>query len=284
MQLTESRSPANPITLAGAAWSWVGATIAESAAIYRALGIHAIDLIAIPGSRFDTYAIAADPMGHARRLNKLDVAFSNLLVFFGSGFHDRPLNSSDAAVRSSNLQTFRLLLDFCAAARVYSITVLPGVEQPPFGRQQSLEWTATELNRMNELAKAAGVLLVYEPHVQSILENPRDVLAFASENRDVKLVIDYSHAVSLGFTSRDLDPLVEYAGHVHLRQAAFGHIQARWDDGAIVIPQLIGLLQQTGYQGYVTLEYEHDKFWNMDQCDVMTETIKMRDVALSCLA
>ena len=45
----------------------------------------------------------------------------------------------------------------------------------------------------------------------------------------------------------------------------------------IDFPSLITRLKQTGYRGYVTLEYEHDKFWNMDRCDVMTETIKMRD-------
>jgi hypothetical protein len=43
------------------------------------------------------------------------------------------------------------------------------------------------------------------------------------------------------------------------------------------------LLKETNYCGYVTLEYEHDKFWNMDRCDVMTETIKMRDAVLPYL-
>jgi sugar phosphate isomerase/epimerase len=90
-------------------------------------------------------------------------------------------------------------------------------------------------------------------------------------------VIDYSHAVSLGYTKNDLDPLVPYAGHVHLRQAAPDQIQARWEDGTIDVAALMTLLKQTNYRGYVTLEYEHDKFWNMDRCDVMTETIKMRD-------
>jgi sugar phosphate isomerase/epimerase len=128
------------------------------------------------------------------------------------------------------------------------------------------------------------VLLVYEPHVESILENPHDVLKFASENNEVKLVIDYSHAVSLGYSTNELNLLVPFAGHVHLRQAAPDKIQARWDEGHIDFPALIGLLQTTGYEGYLTLEYEHDKFWNMDRCDVMCETIKMRDTVLPHLS
>jgi sugar phosphate isomerase/epimerase len=269
-----------PIRLAGAAWSWVGATLDESAAIYRALGVDAIDLIAIPGSRLDTYKVAADPIEQARPISKLGVRLSNLLVFFGTNLHDQALNSIDPAIRSKNLDTFRRMLEFCAAAGFHSITVLPGVDQPPISRSEALNYSAVELNRMHEFAQDAGILLVYEPHVQSILENPRDVLEFAREKCDVKLVIDYSHGVSLGYAKRELDPLVPHAGHVHLRQAAQDKIQARWDEGSIDFPALVGLLKRTGYQGYLTLEYEHDKFWNMDRCDVMTETIKMRDVVL----
>jgi sugar phosphate isomerase/epimerase len=262
----------------------VGATLPESAGIYRAIGVNALDLIAIPGSCLDTYEIAADPRGQARRLNALGIEFSNLITFFGTDFRDRALNSPDATIRANNRETFRKLLDFCTTAGFHSITVLPGVEYQSHSRQAALAWTATELNRMNELANDAGVLLVYEPHVESILESPRDVVAFAQTQCDVKLVIDYSHAVSLGYARSDLEPLVAHAGHVHLRQAAPDKIQARWEEGSIDFPALIGLLKQSGYQGYLTLEYEHDRFWQMDRCDVMVETIRMRDVALHSLS
>lgn len=276
--------PNNAIKLAGAAWSWVGATVAESAAIYRALGVHAIDLIAVPGSRLDTHQIAADPIGEARRFNDLGVQLSNLLTFFGTDFRDRALNSPDPKVRANNLDVMRRLLEFCSAAGVQSITVLPGVEQHPHSRRDALAWAASALNSMNSLAQDAGVLLVYEPHVQSILESPQDILDFTRNYCEVNVVIDYSHGVSLGYSVDELDQLLPYAGHVHLRQAALNKIQSRWEEGAINFPRMIGLLKQTGYTGYLTLEYEHDKFWNMDQCDVMTETIKMRDAVLPCLS
>jgi len=268
----------NTIQLAGAAWSWGDATIAESAAIYRALGVDAIDLIAIPGKSLDPYRIAADPTGQAAVVDGLGVELiSNLLLFFGVDFHDRALNSADPAVRRKNLDLFLRVLEFCATVNCYSVTVLPGVEQTGHTRAASLEWAAAELHRMNELAKSAGVLLVYEPHVESILEDPDETLLFVQTNPDIKLVIDYSHGVSLGHSTSKLSQLVPYAGHVHLRQACHGKIQARWEEGTIDFPALIGLLHDTDYRGYVALEYEHDPFWNMDQCDVMTETIKMRD-------
>ncbi len=42
--------------------------------------------------------------------------------------------------------------------------------------------------------------------------------------------------------------------------------------------EVVGRLQDVGYEGYLTLEYEHEPGWmDMDKCDVLTETIKMRD-------
>lgn len=272
------------INLAGAAWSWVGATLAESAAIYRALGINALDLIAIPGTRLDTHQIAADPLGHARQALELGATLSNLLMFFGTSFCDRPVNSPDRTVRDKNLDTFQRVIEYCAAAKVYSVTVLPGVQSQGQSRADALQCAATELNRLTEVAKAAGVMLVYEPHVESILENPSDVVVFSRENTELRLVLDYSHGISAGYSIADLEPLIPYAGHVHLRQAAPGKIQARWEEGAIDFPGLMSQLVQSKYQGFATLEYEHDKFWNMDQCDVMTETIKMRNAVLPYLA
>ena len=134
------------------------------------------------------------------------------------------------------------------------------------------------------MARDAGVLLVYEPHVDSILQRPQDAQDFIGQCGEVKLVIDYSHSVSLGYSQSDLDALIPFAGHVHLRQAAPDKLQARWEEGVIDFPALISQLKQTGYRGYLTLEYEHDKFWNMDQCDVLTETIRMRNAVLPSLA
>lgn len=265
------------IKLAGATWSWVGTTLAESAATYRALGIHAIDLLAAPGKPLDPYEIAADPRRHAQQVRNLGAELSNLLLLFGTDFHDRALNHPDRAIRRQNLESFKGVLEFCVAAGCYSVCVLPGVEQAGYSASSALNWTAEELASMNSLAGEAGVLLVYEPHVESILQNPNAALAFAQQHADIKLVIDYSHGISLGYTIDDLEPLLPYAGHVHLRQAKPGKIQARWDEGAIDFSSLIQKLKQTDYRGFVTIEYEHDPFWEMDRCDVMCETIKMRD-------
>lgn len=272
------------IKLAGAAWSWVGTTLAEAAGIYRAIGVEAMDLIAIPETHLDPDKIAADPKGQADLVKDLDITLSNLLILFGKDFDDRALNSADPAVRQNNLETFKNILEYCKRANVYSVLVLPGVEQADHSREDSIKWASEELNRMNALAKEAGVLLVYEPHTASVLENPPDIIAFAKQNSDVKLVLDHSHYLWRGFTFSDIDPIVPYAGHVHLRQGNDKAIQARWEDGSIDYATVISQLKDNNYEGYVALEYEHEKFWDMDHCDVMTESVKMRDAVLPLIS
>ena len=162
--------------LAGAAWSFVGATLAESAAVWRALGIGAMDLIAAPGMGMDPAAIDRDPRGQAQLAAAPGLELSNLLYMFGEDFQDRAINSADPEVRARNTDTLRNVLDCCVAARIPSLLVLPGVDQPGMSHQESLDLSARVLTEMSAAAADAGVLLVFEPHVDSHLEDPAETL------------------------------------------------------------------------------------------------------------
>ena len=90
--------------LAGAAWSFVGTSLLESATIWRALGIESMDLLAIPGAPLDSAEIDRDPEGQARRFKEPGMDLSNLLYIFGADFADRAVNSADASIRSKTLE------------------------------------------------------------------------------------------------------------------------------------------------------------------------------------
>ncbi len=262
---------------AGAAWSFVGASLPESAAIWQALGIGAMDLMAVPGGLLDSREIERDPEGQARRVTEAGLPLSNLLYIFGDGFDDRPVNSVDESVRAANRETFKRVLQFCKAARIPSVLVLPGIDQAGITHEEAVELSAAAMNELAALAAAEDVLFLFEPHVESVLESPFETLTFLQQNPALKIVLDYSHFVAQGYEPTDVDPLVPYTGHVHLRQACRDKLQARWDDGVIDFPAVVELLEAAGYSGYLTLEYEHDPWMDCDQVDVMTETIRMRD-------
>ncbi len=272
------------VKLAGAAWSFVGATLPESAAIWQALGIEAMDLIAVPGGLLDSRAIERDPEGQARRVTGAGLPLSNLLYIFGDGFDDRPVNSADENVRAANRETFKQVLRFCKAAHIPSVLGLPGVDQAGVTHEEAVELSAAAMNELAALAAAEDVLFLFEPHVESVLESPFDTLTFLQQNPALKIVLDYSHFMAQGYDPGTVDPLGPYAGHVHLRHACNGKLQARWADGDLDLHAVVEVLDAADYNGYLTLEYEHDPWMDCDQVDVMTESIKMRDEMRRLLA
>ena len=118
------------IKLAGAAWSFVGTSLVESAHIWRALGVHAMDLLAVPGTPIDAEEIDRDPQDLARRFTEPGMELPNLIYIFGAGFEDRAINSVDPAVRRRNMETLKNVLECCQAAHIRSLLILPGVDQP----------------------------------------------------------------------------------------------------------------------------------------------------------
>lgn len=265
--------------LAGAAWSFVGASLMESANIWRALGINAMDIIAMPGLLIDPADIESDPKALAKHVTEPGIELSNLIYTFGAGFVDRAVNSADKAIRAQNVESFKSVLDFCTAADIPSITILPGVEQPGISHEEALKLAGEAMTELTAQGREAGVLVVFEPHIESVLESPVETLAFLQQYSTLRMALDYAHFIAQGYQPADVDPLSHFAGHVHLRQAAKNQLQARWDDGQVDFSAVIGLLKEAGYRGFVTLEYEFEPGWmSMDRVDVMTETIKMRNL------
>ena len=115
--------------LSGAAWSFVGATLRESTEIYRALGIHAIDLLALPGFLVDSDKIIESPTVTARPIKDIGTSIANLVFNFAGNFSDRALNHKDDTVRRRNVAEFHAVVEFCRNAEIASVTVLPGIAQ-----------------------------------------------------------------------------------------------------------------------------------------------------------
>ena len=58
-----------------------------------------------------------------------------------------------------------------------------------------------------------------------------------------------------------------------------GELQCIWDEGEIDCPLIMRQLKDQNYDGYICFEYEMDPWLAL--VDVMTETIKMRDVVFA---
>jgi sugar phosphate isomerase/epimerase len=83
----------------------------------------------------------------------------------------------------------------------------------------------------------------------------------------------------MGFPQGEIDVLAPHAAHVHLRQARPGALQAKWGEGTLDFGAIIETLREAGYDGFLSIEYVHQAYMNTLSDDVLTETIRMRDLA-----
>jgi sugar phosphate isomerase/epimerase len=257
-------------------WSFPLCTLPECVAVARALGIGALDVGYFYRSSLDKMRLLREPEQYAVEVTKITGSLANLYHLFGSSLADR--NLAGGAGVAENLRDFEAALRFCRAAGIATIFVLPGVVNAGQSRTDALQVSAERLNRMQERAVAAGIILTIEPHVHSYLESPSLVLELLGRVPGLRLTLDYAHFHCLGFSQEQIDVLAPYAAHVHLRQAKVGSLQSRLEHGTLNFLAILGTLRQSGYSGFLSLEYVHQDYMDTLHVDVLSETVKMRDL------
>ena len=254
-------------------WSFPACTLAEASGIARSLGFRVMDLGLLHGPALDRRRIIADPEAAAGSLG--GIAVSNLYWMFGADIAENAV--SDPSARARNEAEFVRVCQFARAAGCPSIFVLPGVSGPG-----AFAAAAAGLRGLVDVAAAHGVMLMVEPHVGGLLASPHETLRMLAEVPGLKLALDYAHFVCMGYRQEEVDVLAPHAGHIHLRQARPGALQAKWGEGVLDFVAMHEVLRQAGYQGYLAVEYVHQSYMNTLSDDVLTETVRMRDRLLAC--
>ncbi len=257
-------------------WSFPACTLIEVAGIARVLGIPAIDLSYFYASGLNRAALLEHPETLAAEVASLGVEVGNFYHLFGEGLEGRNL-ALDSSLHE-NLEDFKKVMRFCQVAKIPSVMVLPGIINPGQTRRAALEQSAKSLQALLPIAQDSGVILATEPHVHSYLESPALTLELLTQVPGLKLVLDYAHFVCLGYRQDEIDSLLPHAAHLHLRQARMGVLQSKLELGTINFPALLGNLRESGYNGFLALEYVHQDYMGTLYDDVLTETVKMRDL------
>ena len=256
------------------AWSLPACTLAEAAAISRALGIGALDVGLFYRSALDREEILTRPAAAAARIRALGVEVPNYYHLFGDGLAGRNLALPGAA--ADNARDLHRVLEFADAAGIATVFLLPGVVNRGQSRRDAGDVAAAGLERLLRVAEAHAAVICVEPHVHSWAESP----ALAGElvaRTGIRLALDYAHFACLGYRQEEIDPLAPHAAHVHLRQARMGALQTKFAHGTLNFPALFATLRDSGYTGALALEPVHQDFMDTRFEDVLTEIVALRD-------
>ena len=131
----------------------------------------------------------------------------------------------------------------------------PGVINGAQSRAQALAETVESLKPLLDAAATTGVTVCVEPHVHSYLESPAITAEMCERAPGVKLALDYAHFAVSGYRQEEIDVLARWLGHVHLRQARPGALQAKLDQGTLNFPAHVRDLRDAGFDGWLAAEY-----------------------------
>ena len=194
------------------------------------------------------------------------------------------LNHPDPAEREEAMLQFFPILRFASRIGAPGITLLPGSVFEGTTLQESLDRSASELQRRAEVAGEAGLALSIEPHYESVVETPNLCQELLNKAPDVLVTLDHGHFVFQGFTQDDIDVLLPRTRHLQLRQAAPGDMQTPARKGVIDYGLLLDRIAEAGYRGYLGLEYQWDEWMDFNRVDCISETAELRDLLLELAA
>ena len=256
-------------------WSFPHLELGEASTVAAALGFKAIDIGYFGAPALDKKRLLTEPRRYGVELAEmLPLRFSNLFHLFGSDVSDRNLARP---VNRQNHDDLKSVLEFARAASVPSVMVLPGVVNAGQSRSGAIDQAVESLKPIVAAGLESNIEILIEPHVGSILNSPAQTLELVERVQGLKIVLDPSHFISMGYRQAEIEPLAKVAGHVHIRQARSGTIQTEMAAGIIDFAGFFGELRNSNYDRWLTIEYEYEPGTNSSIVDVLSETAKLRD-------
>jgi sugar phosphate isomerase/epimerase len=257
-------------------------------AIVHLLELPAVD-VCLMGNRshLRPEEVRNDVPGTARRVTDglagQGLACSDVFCIPWTDFERYAPNHPDPAERERAWALFDDVLELAAKIEAPGLTLLPGIDWPGESHADSFARSVEELGRRAERARERGVRFSIEPHLGSVVQDPREAKRLCEEAPGVELTLDYSHFVYQGYGEDAIEPLVPHARHFHARGAAPRRMQTALRENEIDFERLVRVAQEAGFDGDIGLEYLWIDWEGLNTCDTVSETILLRDRLLAAI-
>jgi sugar phosphate isomerase/epimerase len=188
------------------------------------------------------------------------------------------INHPQQSRRAKARDWFERTLEYAARLGSPHVTTLPGVyfdgEEP---KEDSWQRSQAELAWRVERAKVHGIVFGVEAHVGSLAPDPEEALRMVKGVPGLTLTLDYTHFTRAGLPDSDVEPLIQYASHFHVRGAKKDRLQVNFDANTIDYARVLEVMKETKYAGYLGIEYVWIDWEHCNESDNVSETIRFRD-------
>jgi sugar phosphate isomerase/epimerase len=188
------------------------------------------------------------------------------------------INQPDAGRRQHARDEFLRTLEYASELGSPHVTTLPGVY---FERDEvaadSWQRSQDELAWRVEQAKLHQIIFSVEAHVGSLAPNPAEAERMVRGVPGLTLTLDYTHFTRIGLADAEIEPLIQYASHFHVRGARKDRLQASFNDNTIDYARVLQAMRACGYKGYLGIEYVWIDWEHCNESDNLSETILFRD-------
>jgi sugar phosphate isomerase/epimerase len=210
-------------------------------------------------------------------LRTSELAPSDLFCIPWTDFERFAPNHPDREERKRSRALLVDVLELVERIGAPGVTILPGIDWKGESHADSFDRAVEELTWRAGLARERGLRFSVEPHLGSVVQAPAEAKRLCEGADGVELTLDYSHFVYQGYSEEEVEQLVPYARHFHVRGARHGRMQSSLKDSTIDFERMIEAVEAAGFVGDLGLEYLWIDWEHLNECDTVSETILLRD-------
>ncbi len=160
---------------------------------------------------------------------------------------------------------FTAICKLAKATKVVTLAIPSGELGTPFNEE------VEKLRRLVQIAQLEGIRVGIKSQIGRLSEDPDTVVVLCDNVKGLGLTLDPTHYICGPHSNKNVDKLMKYVYHVHLRDSKKGHLQVRVGQGEVEYGRLVTLLQKVNYHRALSVNIRE-----MPDVDHMVELRKMR--------
>ncbi len=212
-----------------------------------------------------------------KKLDDVGLEPADVFLQMAMDFVPYAINHPQRTRRRKARDWFLKALEYAAECGCAHVTALPGVHFRDETRADSFSRAVEELNWRVARAKECGIVFGVEAHVGSLVPRPKSAERLVQAVPGLTLTLDYTHFTKIGLPDSDVEPLMKYASHFHARGARRGRLQTSFDHNVIDYRRVVEVMRDSGYRGWLGVEYIWIDWEHCNECDTVSETVRYRD-------